>query len=676
MTNSANTPIPHRRLPFRPDIEGLRAVAILLVVAAHANFPWFSGGFIGVDVFYVLSGYLITGLLLQEVRATQAIDFADFYARRFRRLMPGLLLMLVGTGIAAWLLVAPTDQPAQAIAAVSASVWLSNFHFAFSDLGYFTPGAETNLYLHTWSLGVEEQFYLIWPALLAIGLGVRKEGTHAAKYSRLRAILIAILAASLLACIVWTRTAPLLAFYMMPARAWQFALGALVFLHFGSRDTDTRPRDAPQTTPHLLTVGWLGLGSILAAALVLDAKTPYPGFWALLPSVGTAAVLAAGTRRGSAGVARLLAWGPMQSIGRISYAWYLWHWPVLLLGACVIRTDIAINRLGLVLLSLLIASASYRWVEAPLRRRKSLITRPRIAVAGAFACMIIAASIGLRWHNHAIDRLSDPDQQPFQAIRYDAPVIYTMPCDDWYQSADVRPCTFGPEDASHTAVILGDSVGVQWFPAFAEIFGKPDWRLLVLTKSSCPIVDAPFFYARIGRVFTECAKWRQDALQFVASLKPDIVILGSTSTYGFAESDWIEGTANVLRKIDDAAKRIVIMRSTPVLPFDGPSCLAPRSRLHTLLTGTNGCSASAHDGPSDDVFHWLALAAKKFPNAKVVDMTDSVCPAEVCRAELNGMVVFRDTQHLTAKFAASLSGVLQSRLGVPDLDESTPPRSP
>lgn len=669
MTSHAKAPALHCRLPFRPDIEGLRAVAILLVVAAHAGFPWLSGGFVGVDVFYVLSGYLITGLLLQEVRATQAIHFADFYARRFRRLMPGLLLMLIGTGMAAWLLVAPSDQPAQAMAAVTASAWLSNFHFAFSDLGYFTPGAETNLYLHTWSLGVEEQFYLIWPALLAISLGVRKANTHVANNARLRWILIAVFAASLLLCIAWTRTAPLLAFYMMPARAWQFALGALAFLHFGSRDVGAQSHAAPQGASNLPAVGWLGLGSILVAALVLDAQTPYPSFWALLPSLGTAGVLVAGTRQTSAGVARLLAWRPMQSIGRVSYAWYLWHWPVLLLGACVIRTDIAVNRAGLVLLSLLIAFASHRWVEAPLRREKSLISRPRVAVAGAFACMILVASIGLRWHNRAIDRLSDPDQQPFQAIRYDAPAIYAMPCDDWYQSAEVKPCAFGPENASHTAVVLGDSVGVQWFPAFSEIFGKSQWRLLVLTKSSCPIVDAPFFYARIGRIFTECAKWRQDALQFIANLKPDVVVLGSTSTYGFAESEWINGTADVLKKISDAAKRIVIMRSTPVLPFDGPSCLAPRSRLHTLLVGANGCSAPAHDRRSDDVFRWLGLAAEKFPNAKVVDMTDSVCPAEVCRAELNGIVVFRDTQHLTAKFAASLSGALQRRLGVSGLDE-------
>ena len=669
MTSHAEAPAPHRRLPFRPDIEGLRAVAILLVVAAHANVPWLPGGFVGVDVFYVLSGYLITGLLLQEVRATQTINFADFYARRFRRLMPGLLLMLIVTGIAAWLLVAPADQPAQAMAAVSASAWLSNFHFAFSDLGYFTPGAETNIYLHTWSLGVEEQFYLIWPALLAIGLGTWKGGTRAATDPRLRWILIAILAASLLACILWTRTAPLLAFYMMPARAWQFALGALVSLHFHSRGDDAQSHGGSQTTSSLSAMGWLGLGSILVAALVLDARTPYPGFWALLPSLGTAAILAAGTRQTSAGVAQLLASRPMQSIGRISYAWYLWHWPVLLLGACVIRTDIAVNRLGLVLLSLLIAFVSYRWVEAPLRREKYLISRPHVAVAGAFACMILVASIGLRWHNRAIDRLSDPDQQPFQAVRYDAPAIYAMPCDDWYQSAEVKPCDFGPEDAPHTAVVLGDSVGVQWFPALSEIFGKPQWRLLVLTKSSCPIVDTPFFYARIGRVFTECAKWRQDALQFIVDLKPDVVVLGSTSTYGFAENEWIDGTAAVLRKIGDAAKRIVIMRSTPVLPFDGPSCLAPRSGLHKLLTGSNGCSAPAHDQRSDDVFHWLALATQKFPNAKVVDMTDSVCPAEVCRAELNGIVVFRDTQHLTAKFAASLSDALQSRLGVPGLDK-------
>lgn len=666
MTASPGSTSPHHRLPFRADIEGLRAIAILLVVAAHADVPWLAGGFVGVDVFFVLSGYLITGLLVREAAATGTIGFADFYARRFRRLMPGLLLMLACTGLAGWLLVAPADQPAQAMAAVSAAAWLSNFHFAFSDLGYFTPGAETNLYLHTWSLGVEEQFYVVWPALLVLSLGAWKHATRATTPDRLKTALAVVLVASLLASLWWTRKEPLLAFYMMPARAWQFALGALIFLQFGEGGDAARKSDVARPDARLLpAAGWLGIGAIIVASIVLDAHTSYPGTWALLPSIGTAAVLAAGTQSSSIGVGRLLSLRPMQGIGRVSYAWYLWHWPVLLLGANVLRPDIAGNRLGLVALSFALALASYHWVESPLRRQARLVLRPRIAVAGAFACMIVAASIALRWHNHAGDRLKDPDQLPFQAIRYDAPAIYAMPCDDWYHSADVKPCSFGPEGAAHTAVAIGDSIGLQWFPALAKIFAGPDWRLLVLTKSSCPMVNVPFFYARIGREFTECGQWRQNALRFIADIDPDIVVLGSTSTYEFGEADWVRGTASVLDAIDDSAGRIAIMRSTPALPFDGPGCLAPRSRLHSFLVGSNACAASASDERNKDVFHWLKLAASEFANVNVVDMTDVVCPLGVCRAEMNDIVVFRDSQHLTAKFTESLSGVLKERLTPP-----------
>src|SRR2546421_330933 len=215
-------------MTFRPDIEGLRAVAILLVVAAHAKVGGRAGGFIGVDVFFVLSGYLITGLLMQELAQHGSIDFAAFYARRLRRLLPSLIVVLVSTCLLAQQLLPAGEQAQQAMAAATAALWLSNFYFSFSTLEYFGPAAETNLFLHTWSLGVEEQFYLLWPALvlvLAGGAGKR----------RLWTVMPIVAAAGLLGCIAWTATQPMLAFYMMPARMWQFALGAVVFLYANAR---------------------------------------------------------------------------------------------------------------------------------------------------------------------------------------------------------------------------------------------------------------------------------------------------------------------------------------------------------------------------------------------------------------------------------------------------------
>jgi len=270
------------RLRFRPDIEGLRAVAILLVVAAHAGVPWLAGGFIGVDVFFVLSGYLITRLLADELTRTGSLQFARFYARRFRRLLPALLLMLCVTAVLGAQLAPVSQQGWQADAAAAAALWGSNLLFAFSRLDYFGSDASGNLFLHTWSLGVEEQFYLAWPLLLVVGYGAwRKSGPP----SRLNLIqLLWLLAAiSFAACVFITSIEPRQAFYLMPMRAWQFALGGLASLYFIDRTFADDGR--PAASVHLL--GWIGLALIIGSALALDSHTTYPGAWALLPTLGS-----------------------------------------------------------------------------------------------------------------------------------------------------------------------------------------------------------------------------------------------------------------------------------------------------------------------------------------------------------------------------------------------------
>lgn len=238
-------------MTFRSDIEGLRAIAILLVVAAHAGVPWLAGGFIGVDVFFVLSGFLITGKLVHEATTTGRIQLLPFYVRRLRRLLPALLMMLLVVGVASRWLLSPAALGEQFLTAQMAALWLSNWYFALGNLDYFAPGSETNLYLHTWSLGVEEQFYLVWPALVLWLLA--RDGERG--IARLRIGMWAVLLASLLACIALTRTAPLLAFYMMPLRAWQFAAGALVWLMFAR--TPPASRSLTRAAPGL---GLLGLG--------------------------------------------------------------------------------------------------------------------------------------------------------------------------------------------------------------------------------------------------------------------------------------------------------------------------------------------------------------------------------------------------------------------------------
>jgi peptidoglycan/LPS O-acetylase OafA/YrhL len=651
------------RLGYRSDIEGLRAIAILLVVAAHARVVWLAGGFVGVDVFFVLSGYLITGLLMQEILSNHRLHYAAFYARRLLRLLPGLLLMLSITGLMAWMLIAAGEQSGQATAAASAMWWSSNLYFAFARMDYFSPGTETNLFLHTWSLGVEEQFYLAWPVLLVLVLGIVANGQRVPRLKLLNGVLLGVLGISLVIEVVWTRSAPHLAFYLMPARAWQFALGGLVFLNF-AEPTSSISGLRKFTDRSLLQLwgGWLGLLLIVIGAVIIGNTTPYPGLWALLPSTGAAMVLMAGVAVPRMGVGRLLSLPPLQALGRVSYSWYLWHWPVLLLGGTVISMFSGMNRLALIILSLFIATLSYRYVESPIRQNRRLVTHPLVTIFVAVTLMALAASLAFYWRNIAGKQMSLPGQMQYIQARFDAPVIYSMGCDDHYHSADLRTCKFGASHARHTAVIIGDSIGLQWFPAAVKVFDKPDWQLLVLTKSACPMVDVPVFYSRIGRDYTECTVWRNRALQKIQALKPEIVILGSTDTYNFSQTQWSEGTFRVLKAISPYAIQVYVLRSTPELPFDGPSCLTPRIWHHGFTHRGPQCIADAHSNHANEVFRWEVSAVSRFGNVTPIDMTEAVCPNGKCHAEMNGTIVFRDTHHLTATFAASLSNKLKSHL--------------
>lgn len=648
------------RLGYRADLEGLRAVAILLVVAVHAGVPWLRGGFVGVDVFFVLSGFLITGLLVQEVSDTGRLRFAEFYVRRLRRLLPALLVMLLVVGTLAELLLAPAEQRDQSSAAAMAALWLSNIHFAFARLDYFAPGTETNLFLHTWSLGVEEQFYLIWPALLVWLLG--RDGARG--MARLKIGMAVVAVTSLASCVLLTYKAPQLAFYMMPMRAWQFAAGALVWLcckgPAAMTDMSWRVRHAAA----LRVGGWLGLALVAAAAAWFSADIPYPGAYALLPTLGAVGIIAAGSVVASpGGVSRWLAWGPLQWLGGISYSWYLWHWPILLLGRALAGSDAPTYRVCWVLLSLLLAWISCRFVETPIRNRREWLLRPRMAVFGALALMLVANILCVRWYNQVVERMQSPVMQRYVAAHFDAPAIYGMDCDDWYHSDRVRICAFGPADAVHTAVLMGDSHAGQWFPAVAKAFDRPGWRLLVLTKSSCPMVDEPFFYARIGREYTVCAAWREKALKQVAAIKPDVVLLGSAE-YGFTKAQWIDGAGKVFGMLSGAVGHVYILRDTPTLPFDGPDCLAEHAGRPSWLGLQHACSAQAANPSAYQVYQWLGQAAASYANVSMLDLNPLICPGGTCSAERRGMVVFRDSQHLTGSFAASLGAVLAQKLGL------------
>jgi hypothetical protein len=236
--------------------------------------------------------------------------------------------------------------------------------------------------------------------------------------------------------------------------------------------------------------------------------------------------------------------------------------------------------------------------------------------------------------------------------RSDIPVIYAYGCDSWYNSSDLQPCVLGQGDARRTVALIGDSVGAQWFSLLPEIFRPPEWRVVILTKSACAMVDEDYFYKRIGQIYTVCTDWRNAALDYLSALNPDLVFLGSASTYDFTEAQWIDGSSRVLARLAEAAGKLIVIPGTPKMSFDGPGCLARRAQNEGEVTaGSPSCRESLTSTQDTDVARHLKLASERIPNAMLLDLNDLVCPDRYCYARnQGGMVVFRDNKHLTDSF--------------------------
>ncbi|RJX20265.1 MAG: acyltransferase [Desulforudis sp.] len=648
-------------LPYRKDIQGLRAIAIILVVLGHARIPAFSGGFVGVDVFFVLSGYLITGMLIHEYRNTQRIQIGRFISRRLKRLFPALLVMLVLVFAFMNLFLSGHEVKELGASFRYAISWMSNLFFAFSTIDYFAELRTRDLFLHTWSLGVEEQYYLIWPLLLLLiltGAGRFKKESQWSK-SLLFALGFLFLS-SLFLSLSWMTVHPLWSFYLMPSRMWQFALGSAVFVWLADYPNAAQPQNRSESFDK--SIGTIGILLIMGSGVLLHSELAYPGWRALLPSLGAAMVIAAGT----GGRFRILTHPLLVWIGNHSYSWYLWHWPVLMIGFSLGLKGDWVEIIILVALSLILATASYRWVELPFWKGRLSDAPPKITIASSLLVMllvILVADYDFRIISQR-EKLQDNVAAMAKAARGDLPKIYAFGCDEWYASARVKPCLIGEISAQKTIVLLGDSVGLQWFSMFPEIYRSPEWRIVVLTKSSCAMVDEDYFYSRIGKNYDVCAQWRNATLDFIPTLQPDIIIVGSAATYNFTELQWVEGSTRIFDQLSQAADQVIVVPGTPYLSFDGPSCLERKnSKASTFFASRMSCAETFPSSQVKDVTNYLRRAASHFQNVRLLDLYDIVCPDSQCRArDAEGIIVFRDNQHLTDTFVRRQSPRIAERL--------------
>lgn len=402
---------------------------------------------------------------------------------------------------------------------------------------------------------------------------------------------------------------------------------------------------------------------IVLAGLLIQPTARYPGTWALLPSLGAALVLAAGARQQSL-VSRFLSLRPLQALGQISYSWYLWHWPVLLLGATLVDMRSGWNRFLLVVVSLLVAAVSYYFFETPIRHNRKLVARPYLAVTAALAVMLIAELLLRGWQVEAKAFASMPAFARFVSAQNDEATIYARGCFGSYRSTKVQICTFGDPHAAHTAVLMGDSKAAQWAPAYRRIFEQKGWRFLVVTKSACPMVSAPYVAPPLHRVYRECGLWRRDAMREVAAMEPDVVVLSESYNYPFTKDQWIAGTRQVLNVLAENGVSIYLMRPTPELAVNAPLCLEPRGWLYKTLANSTHCTGIAHAERFRSVDQWLQVAAASFPGVRHIDMTGSICPGGICRAELENEIAFSDAGHMTATFARSLAPALANAVAL------------
>ncbi|MGW4894865.1 acyltransferase family protein [Kitasatospora sp. NPDC004240] len=681
----ATTGRPSERAAFRPDIEGLRGIAVLAVLAFHASVPGFTGGYVGVDVFFVISGFLITGLLL-----ARPIGLWDFAARRARRILPAAAVVLVATALAGGLLLDPLRGTDLARDLVAAAGQFANWRFVGQQTDYLAAERDPSPLQHFWSLGVENQFYLLWGVLL---LGIARLLTGRRRTAVITVATVAVGVGSLLLCLRWTATSAPFAYFSTASRLWEFAVGACAALagtalarrfSRAGQPSGELVRVAGQVTGSagwvsgslgwtLRLLGWAGAAAVAYAVFAYDRDTPFPGSAALLPVLGTGALLLAGPAHralGATDAGRLLATRPLRAAGRLSYAWYLWHWPVL---------TIAQARYGALpwpsLVALTAASAVPAWltlrlVEQPLRYGSS--PAPRRGLAVGASALVFPLIAGLTLGGGTVRALGDagaPVIVPAGAV--DGPdllapgtrVLGLTPslararedfppgrgCEIPLQTDRSPRCLFGNEQSPDRIVLIGDSHAGQWISGVLELAEQRGWALEVLVKPGCPLATLTVRNNVLGRTFEECDRWRENTFTRLATgPRPRLIVMAGLNRYG-GQDERAEGWTRTLDRLTAVGAPLAYLGDTPMPGKDIPTCLA------------------ASDGRSDACFFPRETAFERDPllegglaeryGVRVLNLGPLLCPGTGpdCPAVLQGVVLYRDTGHITDTLARVLA---------------------
>ncbi|MGW3644924.1 acyltransferase family protein [Streptomyces sp. NPDC000878] len=703
-TSGRPTEIPGRptEIPGRPteipglrlDIQGLRAVAVSLVVLGHAGVGGFGGGYVGVDVFFVVSGFLITSLLVRELAtggsgikgSSGAISIRRFYARRALRLLPASTLVVIATLAGSWLFLSRVRFEEYAGDALSSALYAVNLRLAAGGTDYLAEGSPPSPFQHFWSLAVEEQFYLLWPVLLLLSwrLAGRRRGLVAVPLA-----VLCLLSFGL--SVTVTESAPSWAYFGSHTRFWELGAGALLALSV------EQLRDLPPKLAAPMT--WTGLACILVAATLYGNSTPFPGYYALLPVLGSVLVLAGGCAPSRWDAQLLLTRRPLVRLGGLSYGWYLWHWPLLLIGPVALgrlpeSTDVWLALL-LCALALPLAWATLRLVENPVRFHSAFRGRPgralRLGATLSAGAALIAVTTAYAFpppvdSGRPAVRLSQeiakaPDPQlrlrqllearsirlpsnlspPLTEIKSARSAVYRDGCHVAYDSTSTPPCEYGDPASDKVVVLFGDSHAAQWFPALNRLAGERGWKLVSWTKASCKAAKVTL--RRFEGPYAECDVWRARAIERIVALRPDLVIVSSSDAGEPLNPErdlggqWTNGLRTTYEALGASGAKVVALLDTPWPRTDAVDCAA----LYSLRLDrcTNRLPGAIRDGAR----RVATLAAARLSGATVIDPVPWLCTGRGdCPVLVGDTVVYRDDSHIADAYAEAVAPVLGARL--------------
>ena len=650
--------------PRRADIQGLRALAVGLVVMYHAGFRVFQGGFVGVDVFFVISGFLITGQLLKPVLAGGRIDFASFYARRARRILPASFAVLLATIVAAWLFVPPLQLQAVLRGALATALYVPNYLFASDGTNYLLATTAPSLFLHYWSLGVEEQFYLFWPALLALAFFLARRSLRT-----VAAVMAGTAALSFALSVVTTPASPSWAFFGLHTRWWEFAVGGLAAVAV-VRMPGLLPRPIARRAAGL--AGWAGGAVLIGLLLVFDAHTVFPGAAAAVPVLATAAVLLGCTWGGAWSPAWLLGLRPFVFLGETSYSLYLVHWPLFMIPAAYVgATGGSLSgpvRLALVVLAVPVAWALFRWVERPLRDSgwaRGIRPRGVLITAGALSLALgVGSSItgaGLEAQQWSASRPasafalgSDPVGTAYVPQNM-TPTLNSIAalrsgtaryCKNLEQQDFVWRCDFGSNASAPLVVFFGDSHADQFRFALLGLADEGRIRLETYMMEGCPAARVSTEHD--GQPWQACDDWRRSAIASLRARHPAVVLAGSyRDDHDAADlAGWRAGEEWTLEQLS-VFTRVAMMVDTPSPTFDVPTCLSAH------LDDAGACSVTL-----DTRFQAAQLDAARAAGVPAIDVNSELCDGSVCPAVLGNLLGYRDGSHISYELSAALAPVI------------------